>query len=60
MMSDSREELLAARAKLERQIDELSYRSIIGGLTLSGKPALLERLKGILAQIDQELAEMDR
>jgi hypothetical protein len=59
-MSDSREELLAARAKLERQIDELSYRSIIGGLTPSGKPALLERLKGILAQIDQELAEMDR
>lgn len=60
MMTASREELLEARAKLERQIDELSYRAIIGGgFGPSAKPALIEQLKDLLTGIDQKLAEMD-
>ena len=58
--STSRAELLDARANLQRQIEELSYRPIIGTILPSGKPALLEQLKSILGGIDQKLAEMDR
>lgn len=60
MAVPGREELLEARAKLSRQIDELSYKAIIGGLAPSAKPALIEKLKDILAEIDQKLAEMNR
>jgi hypothetical protein len=56
----SRAELLEARTKLERQIDELSYTAIIGTILPSAKPDLIKRLKSILAEMDQKLAEMDR
>jgi hypothetical protein len=57
----SREELLKARADVERQILELSYKPIAGGGggTASPKPALLRRLNKILAEIGHELADMD-
>jgi len=59
METASRAELPHARAALESQISELSYGVVFGGLTQSGKPALLERLKSILAGIDRKLAEID-
>lgn len=54
----SREELLEARAKIEQEIDGLGYRPITGGGggEASPRPALIARLKDILAAIDQELA----
>lgn len=57
----SRQELLEARAKIQNQITELKYGPVAGGGggTASPKPALFERLNEILAEIDQELAEMD-
>lgn len=55
----SQEELLKARAAIEQEIDELSYRPISGGGggAASPRPALIARLNAILAAIDQELAE---
>ena len=64
-MSDSdkisREELLEARANVQRQISELSYAPIAGGGggTASPKPALFKQLNEILEEIDLELAELD-
>jgi len=56
----SREELLEARAKVENQLRELGYGTIIGsGFSASPKPPLRKRLQEILAEIDQELAELD-
>jgi hypothetical protein len=56
----SREELLEARANVERQLGELGYGSIIGsGFGASPKPPLRKRLQEILVEIDQELAELD-
>ncbi|HEX4157135.1 MAG TPA: hypothetical protein VHY79_01555 [Rhizomicrobium sp.] len=56
----SREELLEARANVEHQLRESDYGSIIGGsFGASPKPPLRKRLQEILAEIDQELAELD-
>jgi UDP:flavonoid glycosyltransferase YjiC (YdhE family) len=54
----SREELLGARADVERQISELGY-GTVAGAGPSQKDALREQLREILAEIDQELAELD-
>ena len=57
----NREELLEARTNVERGLSDLGYSSIIGGsgLNPSKKPALRKRLQEILAEIEQELAELD-
>jgi hypothetical protein len=55
----TREELLAARAKVDEEISELYRQYATGGAGPSPKPALREEMNAILAEIDQELAEMD-
>jgi hypothetical protein len=54
----SREELLAARARVEHQLTELGYGTIAGSGP-SQRDALRKQLREILAEIDQELAEQD-
>jgi hypothetical protein len=57
----SREELLEARANIERELTELTYAPVAGvpvGMT-SPKPVLVSRLRQILEAINEELAEED-
>jgi hypothetical protein len=56
----SREELLDARARVQHQISELGYGCVIGGgRDRSQTDGLRQRLQVILAEIEQELAELD-
>lgn len=54
----SREELLDARGKVEHQLSELAY-GTIAGAGLSQRDGLRKQLREILAEIDQELSELD-
>lgn len=55
----TRQELLKARADVESQLSELSYACIIGsGTGVNPKDALRQRLRDVLAAIDQQLAEL--
>ena len=54
----SRDELLEARAKVKQQITELGY-ACVAGIGTSQKGVLRKRLREILAEIEQELEELD-
>ncbi len=55
----SRKELLEARSRVESQISELSYAPVMGSSRGPYKADLLKRLKTVLMEINQELAERD-
>jgi len=56
----TREELQAARARIIEQMQSLEYVPIRGSARTPYKVALIEKLRDILREIDERLANLNR